>query len=187
MHPIFEHGDGKGIGLTLKSFSNRFDVLCREHLDRGRARAFAFIFYNSNDEAFRKILEDQGVFAKLDRLSGAELSVFYLASGSKNSIDRFNSEFLARLEIRGELQLPCVVFFDLKDKHFTDTAAVPLDSPNLIHGFSELYGVIQEYMADSAKKPPIDVKSPQWIKSGLKFIGVEVVRAFLKDVLAEFM
>jgi hypothetical protein len=74
MIPIYEQGRGKGIGHSSKSFSQRFEELCREHLQEGRARAFAFIFYDFEDQQFRTVLKDEGVFAKLDRLSGSNLS-----------------------------------------------------------------------------------------------------------------
>ena len=35
-----------------------------------RAKAFAFIFYDFTDSDLQKILKDQGVFARLDRLAG---------------------------------------------------------------------------------------------------------------------
>src|SRR4051794_23909088 len=98
MIPIFEQGDGKGIGHGLDSFLVRFDAICREQLANDRAKAFAFIFYDFESD-LRKLLKDQGVFAQLDRLAGGNLSVFYLHSGRRGTTDQFNATFLSKLGI----------------------------------------------------------------------------------------
>jgi hypothetical protein len=187
MIPIFEQRTGKGVGHTERSFSQRFEVLCREHLQEGRARAFAFIFYDFLDEDFRRILKDQGVFAKLDRLAGSNLSIFYLHSGGRDAVQRFNSEFLSRLGVQTEVALPCVVFFKFKDEQIIELSAVHLESADLIHGFYELYGVIEKYVSDSSREPPVQPKYLYWVKSGTKFISVELFRAVLRTALAGWM
>jgi len=65
MIPIYEQGSGNGIGHGLSSFFRRFDEICAQHLAEGRAKSFAFIFYDFTDQALRKILKNQGVFAQL--------------------------------------------------------------------------------------------------------------------------
>jgi hypothetical protein len=111
MHPIQEQGHKRGIGHSLDSFLNRSGEICREHLKEKRAKAFAFIFYDFMDSALRSILKDQRVFAELDRLAGKNLTAFYLHAGKKKAVDRFNTEFLTKLNIAKEATLPCVVFF----------------------------------------------------------------------------
>ncbi len=96
MIPIYEQGCENGIGHGLSSFIRRFDQICTEHLSKGRAKSFAFIFYDFTDQAIRKILTNQGVFAQLGRLSGKELSVFYLHAGTEATVKAFNAHFLAR-------------------------------------------------------------------------------------------
>jgi hypothetical protein len=56
MIPIFEQGPGKGMGHSLRSFHERFDKIYREHIHVGRAKAFAFIFYDFTDEHLRRLL-----------------------------------------------------------------------------------------------------------------------------------
>ncbi len=80
MFPIFEQGQGKGIGHTFDTFLRKFIEICEEHLQTNRAKAFAFILYDFYDEATKKVFRNQGGFARLDRLSGQNLSVFYLHS-----------------------------------------------------------------------------------------------------------
>lgn len=187
MIPIYEQGRGQGIGHSTRSFSERFTELCREHLSGGRARAFAFIFYDFHDRDFKRILKDQGVFAQLDRLSGNHLSIFYLHSGSQDTVERFNTEFLTRLGLEVRVRLPCVVFFRVSDDQMTDVAAVSLESASIIHGFHELHGIIEEYLAEA----PVAVAEPskywRWVKSSSRFIGLETFRVWLKDILTHIM
>lgn len=180
MNPIYEQGRGKGIGYTSESFSQRFDDLCQRHLRRGRARSFAFIFYDFNDREFKEVLKDEGVFAKLDRLSGDNLSIFYLHSGRKTAIKRFNSEFLSRLDLKEQVSLPAIVFFKLTGENITDVTAVHLESANLIHGFHELHDVISRYISEEGATGGGTTKYWNWITSTAKSIALESFRALLR-------
>ena len=183
MIPIYEQGRGQGIGYNDRSFSERFEALCREHLEKGRARAFAFIFYDFCDSDFRKLLKNQGVFAELDRLAGSDLSIFYLHSATRRTVDRFNSGFLTRLGIAENVQLPCVVFFRVKEDKIDDVVLAQLERADLIHGFRELYDLIEDYINEALDSPSEPPKYLKWVKSGVKFIGLEGLRAFIKLVL----
>ena len=187
MIPIYEQGGGKSIGYMTETFARRFQELCHEHLQKGRARAFAFIFYNFYDEDFGRLLNDQGVFAQLDRLAGRELSVFYLHSGVEKTVERFNTHFLARLGLGETVMLPSIVFFKVEDDQIKDVRAMRLESADLIHGFHELYGVIQDYISNSLGTSQRESKYRQWIKTSAKFVGVEafkaLITAFLKGEL----
>ena len=104
---IYEQGKGQGIGHTLEKFSDRFEEICKDHLRQGRACAFGFIFYNFDDREFKRVLRDEGVFTKLDRLSGSDLSIFYLHVGGKTAVERFNTEFLSRLNLSEDVSPTC--------------------------------------------------------------------------------
>jgi hypothetical protein len=145
-------------------------------LAEGRARAFAFIFYDFTNQEMRKILKDQGVFAELDRLSGRELSIFYLHAGTAHAAERFNSVFLQHLNISQAVDLPCVVFFKLSKDQLTDISVATLDSTDLIHGFKELYDVIEQYLKQSNAKP----RYIRWIKSTAKFVAIEAAKEAFK-------
>jgi len=110
MFPIFEQNSGRGIGYGLDSFLNRFQAIIIEHFEANGTKSFAFIFYDFENHDIKTILKDQGVFAKLDRLSGNELSVFYLHSGSKHSIERFNSALMDAMGVKNKARPPCVIF-----------------------------------------------------------------------------
>jgi hypothetical protein len=173
-------GSGKGIGHNFKSFSERFDSICQRHLDDVRARAFAFIFYDFTDNALSRILKDQGAFAQLDRLSGRELSIFYLHSGTRHTVQAFNSEFLTTLGVSEETTLPCVVFFRVQEEKVEDIVVVGLDNSNLIHGFHELYSVVEHYIKTELGSTKLQPRAVRWIKNGTKFVTLEVFRAALK-------
>lgn len=180
MIPIYEQGRGNGIGHDFKSFIERFDVICGEHQQNKRANAFAFIFYDFKDEEFRKILKNQGVFAQLDRLSGNDLSIFYLHTGSGRTVKKFNSEFLSKLNLNESAMPPCVVFFNLGENGFKDIAVAQLDSADLIHGFHELYGVIERYIQNDVSQAAADTSSLRWIKSATNITSVALLREILR-------
>jgi len=187
MIPIYEKRSGKGIGYTGRSFSQRFEDICQQQLRDGRARAFAFIFYDFLDHDLQQILSDRGVFAKIDRLAGNYLSVFYLHSGGKEAVERFNSEFLSRLGVQTEVALPSVVFFKFEDGQIVDLTVTHLESADLIHGFEELYSVMEKYISNSDREQPKDRRYLHWIKAGAKFISLEVFRAALRSALSGSM
>ena len=181
MIPIFEQGSGKGIGHGFDSFIKRFEEIAIEHYKTKRAKSFAFIFYDFTDRDFKRILKDEGVFAKLDRLSGSELSVFYLHSGSSHSIDKFNSTLISALGVEKEAHPPCVVFCKASDNGFKDISVALLESPDIVHGFQELYEVIESYI--NGRKDTESPKYIQWIKGSVKFVSLESIKTLVREVL----
>ena len=179
MIPIYEQGHGQGIGYGIDGFMSRFDDICKEHVAEGRAQAFAFIFYDFNDHALRSILRNQGVFAKIDRISGKELSVFYLHNGTQDLVDRFNRKFLAMLGITEKTELPCVVFFKFKNDQIGDIKAVQLDNADIINGFGELFTAIERYLTGNSEQTA-QPRALKWLKASSKLISVEVFRAALR-------
>lgn len=64
-------------------------------------QSHSFIFYDFTDQPIREILQNQGVFAQLDRLPGKDLSVFYLHAGTNATVEAFNAHFFSALGIEG--------------------------------------------------------------------------------------
>lgn len=183
MIPIFEQGSGKGIGHGLDSFIQRFDQICAEHATTGRAKAFAFILYDFNNTALRRILKDQGVFARLDRLSGSDLSIFYLHARTSKSLEAFNEHFISALGVEETPHLPCVIFFRVENgTNIKDIEVTQLDSADLIHCFNELYEVVAKYIAAKNTQSG-DFSIIKWLKVSGKFVGLEALRAGLKKGL----
>jgi hypothetical protein len=183
MNPIYEGSSGGGIGYNIREFSTRFDIICQQHLAAKRARAFAFIFHDLVDDSLRTILDDQGVFTKLDRLSGNELSIFYLKGATPKRVKAFNKEFLKTLGVAAKTTLPCVVFFKLTEDKVEDIKVVHLDQADLIHGFHELHEIIEEYIQGKAGFTAKGQRAVVWLKTGTKFIALEAFRTALKRVL----
>ncbi|MYZ52606.1 hypothetical protein [Malikia spinosa] len=183
MIPIYEQGSVSNIGYGLSSFLLRFDEICIEHLSKGRAKSFAFIFYDFNDQDIRNILGDKGVFVQLDRLSGKELSVFYLHVGKKAAVESFNTTFLSALCIEGHAALPCVVFFRVRDGAIQDVEIAQLESANLIHGFSELHSVFQQYLSAKSSPSVESFRAALWLKGRANFLSVEIFRAALAKAM----
>jgi hypothetical protein len=157
--------------------------ICRGRHKDGKAGSFAFIFYDFLDTGIRKILKDKGVFAKLDRLSGDHLAIFYFHASSYQGTQRFNSAFLSALGLKESIHLPCVVFFKLGESGFTDVAVATLDNTDLIHGFHELYGIIERYLAAQSLKSPAGLKFVRWDKATVQSISLEALRIAFKIFL----
>jgi hypothetical protein len=184
MVPIEEAG-GRGIGHNLDTFITRFDEITAKHLRDKRALAFAFVFYDFSDSAARAILKDRGVFAKLDRLAGTKLSIFYMHQGSKRAVNAFNREFLAKLQVVDTVRLPAIVFFKVGEDRIYDIAVAELESLDLIHGLSELETVIVQYIQHETGGAGIAVRSFRWLKGAAQFIAIETFRAALKKTLEQ--
>jgi hypothetical protein len=185
--PIYEQGGGRGIGYGLNSFLERFDAICHEHIANRRAKAFALIFYDFGNSAIKRILKDHGVFASLDRLSGSELSIFYLHSAGKQAANNFNSEMLLKLGLPETTKLPCVVFFKFANGGFTEIAAAELDSSDLIHAFPALSAIIASYLAKEKSPLTSAHVALRWIKGTTKFISLEIMRGIIRSGLGHFL
>jgi hypothetical protein len=179
--PIFEQGSGKGIGHSVKSFLDRFHEIAVDHIESGRAKALAFVFYDFQDREFKQVLKDQGVFAQLDRLSGKKLSVFYLHSGSDRLLKKFNSTLITALGVEKQAKTPCVVFCKTSRDGFTDISIAKLDSTDLVHGFHELYEVIQSYLEGRNNSP--QPRYIAWVKGSFKIVSLETIKALIGELL----
>lgn len=179
MIPIYEQGSGNGIGHSVESFLVEFESIAIDHVAKGRAKSVAFIFYDFNDHDFKKVLKNQGVFAQLDRLSGKDLSVFYMHSGGDKVLSSFNTVLLSALGVEAIARTPCVVFCKAGQDGLSDISVANLDSADLIHSFHELYGVIESYLNEQFLEP----KSIGWAKSGAKFLSVEMIKELVRHLV----
>lgn len=146
MNPIFEQGQGQGIGYGYRHFLQQFLNICNDHLENKRAKSFAFILYDFHDENIRTILKKQGVFTQLDRLSGKDLTLFYIDSENKKIVKEFNKIFLGAFDIEDKFQKPLVLFFNINGNEVEDIEIVELQQDDLIYSFKELYDIISNYI-----------------------------------------
>ena len=191
MIPIYEQVAGDEIGYRVNSFLRRFDTLCAEAIETEETptggAAFAFFFYDSQNQGLREIMSDEGVVNRLARLTTDDLHLFYLHASKPKSIQRFNTEFLTALGAEAAAQLPCVVFFryEQQDNHgaICDVAIAAIDNANLPHGFKELYGAITHYKARQPNPAPELYRHLKWIKPTGVADSLEMVRAGLRRTL----
>lgn len=183
MIPIYEQGDGNGIGHTLDTFVERFDEICAEHIESKRAKSFAFVLYDFHNRDIKKILRNQGVFVKLDRLSGDKISIFYLHGTTGRAIKKFNTNFIVKLGIESEVILPCVVFFKLADDGISEIQVANLESANLIHGFNELSDVFECYISDNKNNDGSKLGAIKVVKGASKFLSMETARGLVRELI----
>ncbi|WP_090375230.1 hypothetical protein [Dyadobacter sp. SG02] len=148
MVPIFEQGKGQGIGYSYPHFLKRLIDICESHLSDGRAKGFALILYDFHDTVIRDILKSQGGFAKLDRLSGENLSIFYLHSNTSRRIEDFNKILLGAFGVAPKITPPLIIFFKMKSQEPTDVQIVQLYEDNKIFAFQELYDAVTENVSE---------------------------------------
>jgi hypothetical protein len=187
MIPIYEQGNKEGIGHSFGTFIRRFQEICQQHVNEKRAHAFAFIFYDFSDKTIRKILKSQGGFTNLDRLSGRNLSIFYLHSDNEALNKHFNATFKHVFEIKESVELPFVLFlkFDGEINIIKDLKIVELEQENPIFAFNELYVTIEDYITQ-LENQLIIIKSKknrvtQLIGKYAKMARDEFVKLVLKD------
>jgi len=187
MFPIYEQKDGNGIGHHAESFITHFKRICAESAANNGTKAFAFILYNFEDHNLKTILKDHGVFTKLDRLSGKDLSLFYLHSGIRRTVINFNTELLSKLGVEEECRLPCVLFFKLEKEKIVNIEIAQLNCDDLIHSFQELYSVIEKYIARACNSDDDSSDGGsnfiQIFKSYAKTVSVEAVTEALQILL----
>lgn len=185
MIPIYEQGDGRGIGHSLESFLERVDEICKEHANQGRARAFAIIFRDARDEDLKRILKDQGAFARLDRLSGDRLSVFFIHTASNKAVKKFNKMISAHMGLVNP-QLPAIAFFrtavgENASAGLTDVEVISLDNANLIHGLHELYTHIERYIKDMDTPKNVNIGLQRKALGAGRFVSLEALRAAIRE------
>ncbi len=177
MFTVFLQGANRGIGLGYHSFVDEFERICREHIREGRARAFAFIFYNMTHGLVRRALKSTNGFQVLNSASGKDLTVFYLHSGAVDGLsDNFNEKFLRILRVDEQITPPCIVFFRVNGENIEDLDFRAIDDEvgdsHLI--VEELRRYISEY---------IDRINEQGNLSGISWIATEMLSGLLKKAL----
>lgn len=112
MYPIQMQAGNRGIGMGYGDFVSQFVRICEDHLHQGRARSFAFIFYDMKNGVVRRALRESEGFRQLHESSGNEITLFYLHdSAVKSHKASFNAKFMAALGVDEQVELPAIVFF----------------------------------------------------------------------------
>ena len=185
MIPIYEQGDGRGIGHSQRSFLEKFDQIIMQHSVEGRAKKFCFMLYNFKDFHIKEIIKDIGFFAEMDRLTGHHISLFYLHSdASQKSVEKYNVAVKNLLGDSVELNLPCLVFFEWSGEYICNISVVYLENPNLIHGFREIEREVSNYICDHQGDEANEKGVLSKVYTGGRFFTLETVRGFIRELVS---
>jgi len=151
MYPIMIGKNRQGlVGHSIDSFVQEFDAICSDHLNKGRAKSFAFIVYNFYSDLHR-LIETQGALLQLNNLSGHHLTIFYFfgSSDKHNSnenriVANLNEIIKESAKTKGNFNTPFIFFFDFKDNQVTVVDVVHLIQDNPLFIFNELKEVISQ-------------------------------------------
>lgn len=128
MHPIQMQEGDRGIGMGYTAFISRFEAICQEHLHEGRARAFAFVFYDMTNGVVRRALHDAHGFRLLHEKTGKDITLFYLHDLAIEAHWRsFNRTFMNALGVEGQTAPPCIVFFRVHGEDIEDVSIYRID------------------------------------------------------------
>ena len=128
MHPIQMQDGNRGIGMGYTGFINSFEAICQEHLHEGRARAFAFVFYDMTNGVVRQALRDAHGFRLLHQKTGKDITLFYLHDRAIEAHwHNFNKTFMEALGIEGQAMPPCMVFFRVHAESIEDVSIYRID------------------------------------------------------------
>lgn len=136
MFPIYQLA---GKGYSQDDFLKRLHEIVEDHRAQG-ATSVAFIFYDFNSP-LRAILRDRDAFTTLDRLTGKELSVFFLDSGGRDQGQRFQEIMQARLGV--DLPPPCIVFARLTSCGLKEVEGARILHADCINGLHEIVEILE--------------------------------------------
>jgi len=80
------------------SFNDYLVDTCKQHKAEGKAFAFAFIIYDSDNHTINQILVNKDYWNSLDKISGDKLSVFYI--NSRDSYYKKRQEEIYQKELK---------------------------------------------------------------------------------------
>lgn len=132
MNPIFTVSNEKGMnGYWYDTFVQQFDNICKMHLSDKRAKKFAFIIFDFQSST-HFALQKQGVFSDLDRLSGKDISIFYLdgqlneKQNKQNKLFQNLNEIVTGLSNQSIKSIPFILFFDFFEGDVVNFKCYPI-------------------------------------------------------------
>lgn len=113
-------------------FVDAFASICHKHQRAGRARAFAFVFYDMTHGVVRTALKQADGFRRLHDKTGHDVTLFYLHdSALEDHWHAFNAEFMKALGVEGQVNTPCMVFFRVADENIEDVSIYAIDEKSV--------------------------------------------------------
>jgi hypothetical protein len=177
MYTVFLQGADRGVGMGYEHFVAEFERICDIHIRNGRARAFAFIFYDLSHGPILDALQSERGFEILNSLTGKDITLFYLHSEAVPSYsEAFNKKFLKALNIDKQISPPCIVFFRVNEQNIED-----VDFRNIDSKTQEPFLVIEELRRHTAGY--LDLMNEQGDLSGLTWIAKSGLLGLLRQFL----
>ncbi len=176
MNPVSRTSGGIAVGYY--DFLNQFQEICDDHLRRGCAIGFAFIFLEGyRTLAHYVVREDSDGFKTLNEISGNDISIFYLEGrGVTQHNENFNKTFMTALGVVDQAVIPSIVFFRYDDRHISDVSIANIseqvDNPKF---------VLEEMRRE------IELVANEWRKQGnFEALNPMPLIGFIKDIQETF-
>jgi hypothetical protein len=137
--------------MGYRDFVAAFEKICQEHLREGRARAFAFVFYDMTNGVVRRALSQAHGFRLLHEKTGKDITLFYLHDRAVEAHWRsFNKTFMASLGVEEQAVPPCMVFFRVHGEQIEDVSIYTIDekTQDPVLMIAEL----EQYVEDAIKR-----------------------------------
>jgi hypothetical protein len=188
MYPVIEVQSAGTKRYGIKDFGCRLAETFGSDAQMESAAAYAFIFYNSSDEAICQVLDDRSTLMYLDRLTGKDFHVFFLDTNRSADIDSFNNRFLGALGVEPPCALPSVVLFRRRHDDIVDVKVIEsLPSHNSL-AFHELCRIFSLYVENSLPSGSHQgANSNSWLPWIGKTVAQEAVRMALREVLGPIL
>lgn len=151
MYPIQMQAGARGIGMGYDKFIETFKAICQEHLRDGRARAFAFVFYDMKSGIVRRALKEAHGFRLLHEKTGKDITLFYLHYLAIEAHWRnFNKVFMTELGVEEQAVPPCMVFFRVHGEQIEDVSIYNID--NQTQDPVLVVAELEQYVDDAIKR-----------------------------------
>lgn len=189
MNPIFTSNNERNLkGYWYDEFVSHFDSICKEHLSTRRAKKFAFIVYDFHSPT-HEVLQNHGVFTELDRLSGKDITVFYLdgqlGRNRNNQTRLFRNMNQVLLDLTGEQirTIPFVVFFDFMDDDVTKLKCYTIreDEKFILNDLTKSVELELKSLQEESPKKNSTIMSGL-LKETPKILYTEFIKAIFKDI-----
>ena len=190
MNPIFTISNENNLdGYWYDQFIYQFDKICEEHLENDRAKKFAFIVYSFHSPT-HDVLKDMGAFVELDRLSGKDITVFFLDGQSNKEVNEQNTLYNNLNEVfleytgRRIRTVPFIFFFDFENGDVENIKCYPIrDNEKFI--LNDLTRAIKNELKDiqmETKKPESKSMIGGLIRETPKIVYTEFLKLILKGI-----
>jgi hypothetical protein len=168
MVPIYLNGRNED--YSFQSFHENMIKICNEHINDGRALAFAFILYDFTNESLVKALQNKVNWKALHELSGKYLTVFsihtkgrqrvrannpasdnrftqYMTTISSYESPKESENLLLKKYFKSDVKFPAILFFQVDKLKVIDSVIFELEA----QGEDNIYYEMKNYIIAAVK------------------------------------